>query len=478
MKFKTQVVSGVRWTSISVIAKAVLQLIQLMVLVRFLDKSDFGIMAILMIFINFSQVFVDFGISKAIVHYQNISRSDLGTLYCVNVLFGLLIYCGLFICSEYIAFFYGEPLLIDYLRIIGIILVIQSFGLQFDVLFQKSLKFNIIAKIEIFAVFVSFCLSIILAVNNFGVMALIYPMIAMTIIKTFIFIFFGIKEYGFSFAFNIKCVRKYIVFGSYSVGDSVVSTISGQMDVILIGKFIGVESLGIYNVLKDFILRSTQIINPIVTKVAFPLMSKINDNLNSLKYMYLKIINYTSSIAFPVYTIAIVMAEDILYVLLGEKWISQAILLRILAVWAMFYSISSPVGALIMAAGKPNVSFYWNSTRLIYMPVVVYISSFWGEIGVAVGMLIVSLLLYIPGWYFLIYRICNASLKEYSGSLLKSFCISTTIGIVVYFFIEFISNNLYIKLFFVLPLGFLILLFLNKYLNKDFYNAILDIIRK
>ena len=89
MDLKTQSINGVKWTTFSTVFKAILQLIQLMILARFLDKSDFGILAILMLFVSFSQVFVDFGIGKAIVHYQNISRRELSTLYWINILFFL-----------------------------------------------------------------------------------------------------------------------------------------------------------------------------------------------------------------------------------------------------------------------------------------------------------------------------------------------------------------------------------------------------
>ncbi len=478
MDLRIQSINGVKWTTFSTVFKAILQIIQLMILARFLDKSDFGILAILMLFVSFSQVFVDFGIGKAIVHYQNISRRELSTLYWINILFGFLTYFILFLVSGFIADFYNEPLLSGYINLIGLVLIIQSFGLQFDTLFQKSLSFNVIAKIEIVATTVSFMAALLLVFNGFGIFSLIYPIIIMASIKALLLISFGLKYHKPQFIFRIKEISKYISFGSYSVGNAVVSNISAQMDTILIGKFLGTEILGLYSILKELILRPSQIISPIVTKVAFPTMSKVNNDLKVVKNMYLKIINYVSSITFPIYIATIILAPEIISIFLGEKWLEGVLIFQILAIWAMFFSIGNPVGSLVMAVGKPQVEMYWNIVRLFYMPLVIYISSFWGEIGIVVGMLIISVLLYIPAWYFLVFKLCEATLKEYFNSSFKALYISVIVGIFVYISIQFVPNVLYIKLSFGLILGAVLIFFLNKYLNRDFYEAMIGMVKR
>ena len=108
----------------------------------------------------------------------------------------------------------------------------------------------------------------------------------------------------------------------------------------------------------------------------------------------------------------------------------------------------------------------------------IYISSFWGEIGIVVGMLIISVLLYIPAWYFLVFKLCGANLKEYLDSSFKALYISVIAGIIVYITIQFVPNILYIKLSFGLILGAVLIFFLNKYLNRDFYEAMIGMVRR
>ena len=144
----------------------------------------------------------------------------------------------------------------------------------------------------------------------------------------------------------------------------------------------------------------------------------------------------------------------------------------------MLYYISDHVGCLIMAVGRPDISMYWSIAGLFYMPMVIYISSFFGQLGIALGMLIISILLYIPAWYFLVYRLCGATLKEYFHGSLSSIYISAIVGISLYFIIKFLPNILYLRLFVGLIVTVILALLLNKFLNKAFYNSVVSIIWK
>lgn len=478
MNLKAQAVSGVKWTTLSSVVNAVLQLAQLMILARYLEQTDFGIIAILMVVIGFSQIFVDFGLSKAIIYDQNVTHRQLSTLYWLNILLGFFVFSVIYVSSDFIADFYNEPLLSGYIILISAAIILQAFGQQFRVLFQKELRFMIISKIDIVAAIVSFVAAVTFVLNGFGVLSLIYPVIIMAFIKTILLVYFGFKEHKPQFVFKINEVRSFISFGGYTVGNGMVSTIATQIDVILIGKLLGTETLGLYSVLKELLLRPAQIINPIITKVAFPTMSKVNDDLQKVRNIYLKLINYVASINFPIYVACLIFATEIIKIFLGEKWIDGVYIFQILSIWALIRSIGNPVGSLVMAVGKPQVEMYWNSTRLFYMPLVIYISSFWGEVGIVVGMLIISVLLYIPAWYFLVFKLCGATFKEYFNSSFKALYISVIVGSVVYITIQFVPNILYIKLSFGLILGAVLIFFLNKYLNRDFYEVMIGMVRK
>lgn len=475
---KNKAINGIKWTALSSIINAILQLLQLMILARYLSAADFGIIAILMVIVGFSQVFVDFGLSKAIIYKKKITSKQLDTLYWLNIILAFLIFTLIYFLSEYIANFYNQEILSKYIILISLSIIIQAFGQQFRTLFQKELKFDILAKIDIIAAFISFISAIVLALNNYGVYSLIYPVLVITSIKSVLLLFYGLKVHKIGFSFNLNEVKEFLSFGSYTVGNGIVSTIATKIDIIIIGKLLGTETLGLYSIIKELILKPAELINPVIIKVAFPTMSKVNDDIIAVKRIYLKLINYVASINFPIYFVSALLAPEIITIFLGEKWLNGVFIFQILAFWAMIRSIGNPVGSLVMALGKPQYEMYWNIFMMFLMPIVVYISSFWKIEGIAWGNLTSIIFLFIPAWYFLVKRLCGATLQEYTMSITYPFVISFLIASIIYIILYVLDGNLIHRFSVVIIFGIPLLWILNKKYNQNFYNMLLSILKK
>lgn len=478
MNLKQQAFNGIKWTTLSSAVIAILHLAQLMVLARFLSPHDFGLVAILMVIIGFTTVFVDFGLSNSIIYKKDITKEQLSTLYWLNILISIIIYIVIFIMASYITDFYNEPELYSLLLIVSSILIIQACGQQFRVLFQKELRFDILAKIDMFASMISVAFAILLAMNYFGVYSLIYSLLIMTILKSALLIYFGSKYHKISFIFNLNEVKEFLSFGLYVVGNGIVSTIATQIDVILIGKLLGTEMLGLYSVAKELILRPSQLINPIITKVAFPVMTKVNHDTKEVKRLYLKLLNYVSSVNFPIYIATIILAPEIITLFLGIKWLEITYLFQILAVWALLRSKDNPIGILVMTMGKPQYEMYWNIFMMIYMPIMIYFSSFWGLIGIGYGNLLSSVLLFVPAWYYLAFKLCKVSLKDYFMMSFIPLVIAIIPGAIVYLLLVLGINSLIYKIFITFIIGFALILFLNKKYNEDFYIMLAKLFNK
>ena len=478
MSLKQKTISGVRWTTFSSAINAILQLLQLMILARYLSPHDFGLVAILMVIVGFSQIFVDFGLSKAIIYKQKITHNQLSTLYWLNIILSIFIFLIIVIFSAYIAQFYNESGLDNLIIIISTSFVIQAFGQQYRTLFQKELQFNILAKIDVFAAIVSFITAIVLAINNFGVYSLICPIIVMTFIKTILLVYFGLSSHKPNLYFDIKEVKEFLSFGGYTVGNGIVSTVATQVDILIIGKLLGTETLGLYSIIKELILRPSQLINPIITKVAFPAMSKVNHDIDKIRSVYLRLINYISSVNFPVYIASFILAPEIITIFLGEKWLNGVVIFKIFSIWALIRAIGNPIGSLVMAMGKPQYEMYWNILMMFFTPFMVYISSFWGVEGVAWGNLISIIILFIPEWYFLTYKLCKASLKEYFLSSFYPFVLSSIVGMIIYLLLNLYDGNIIYKFIVTIVAGFTILWLLYRKYNQDFFITLLSMLKR
>lgn len=480
MTLKQKALKGVKWTGLSSVIRAIIQLIQLIILTHYLSPSDFGLMAIVTVIIGFSTVFVDLGISSAIIHKQNISNVQLSSLYWLNIMSGVIIFLCVYFLAPFVTDFYNEKALLPLIQILSLTFIFSAIGSQFGVLFQKELNFQFIAKVEILAIVASLFTAVFFAVNNYGVYALVYSSLTYIVLLNVIYVYYGIRLYRPSFIYKYKTIKGFVGFGLFQMGDNSINYFNSQLDTILIGKLVGIEALGLYNVAKTLTMRPISIFNPIITKVTFPVMSKIQDDIKNLKNIYLKTINYLLSVNLPIYFILIVMAEPILSVLFGQEWIKATILVQILSVLGIMRTIRNPVGSLLLAKGKANWSFWWNLTMLVFVPSVIYFGSQWGIVGIAAALTIFQTFLLFPSWLIQIRPLCGAEFIEYFLLIFRTVIIAflaCLLGLSINEFLG-VQNNYVLSIVLMSVNTSIVTLILYRFFNKDFFETVINFIYK
>jgi O-antigen/teichoic acid export membrane protein len=476
LSLKQKTISGVKWTTLSTVIVTLVQLAQLAILARFLNPTDFGLMALVMVVIGFSQAFLDMGISNAIIHKQKITHEQLSTLYWVNVLAGVVLFVVICAVAPFVASFYHESELIKLTILVGITFLIQPFGQQFMVLWQKEMRFREIAKIDIINKLISFVASVWFAYDGYGVYALVYGTIVASVVSTLQYMILGLREHRPSFIFRPSEIKEFMSFGAYQMGERTINYFNYQIDTMLIGKLLGMEALGIYNIAKQLIMRPAQVFNPIITKVTFPAMAKIQDDLPKLKEVYLKTINYLSSVNFPVYAFIFIFANDITFVLFGVKWLAAVPIIQILSIWGALRSTGNPVGSLLLARGKANWGFWWNLGLFFYVPVGIYVGSHWGLVGISWVLIALQFSLTTPNWYFLVKPLCGAGFVEYHMQIFKPALIAMVAGFGAYVGV-LIFDSIWIKFTVGIGIGLGLSYLINKNYNEDFFSEIKGLIK-
>ena len=231
MSIKSQAISGVKWTSISTAVVAVNGLLKISILTRFLDKSDFGLIAITLLVLGFTELFIDMGLSIAIIHRQNITRQEYSSLYWINFIFSIVL-CGVIIViSPVIAEFYNEPELLNLLPLMSVILILSAVGRQFKTIEQKNLNFRRIAIIVIASSLSSLTLAVVLAIKGFGVYSLVYAAIAQSFLSNISFFLLGITKNKILFHFRYPEVKPFLKIGLYQVGSQLTNYFKGNLDI-------------------------------------------------------------------------------------------------------------------------------------------------------------------------------------------------------------------------------------------------------
>ena len=473
---------GFQWNSISLIYSAITKILMTIILARLLTPGEYGIMGLILIIIGFGMLFSDIGVSGALIHYQKVSQQQLSTLYWLSFIVGFSIFLFLILTAPLISMFYSEPDLTLFVRITSIIFLITPLGQQFETLFRKELKFRSLAYIEIIDSTILIFISTILAFYGWGVISVLIAYLSKSFTKSFMIFFIGLKIWKPTFEFEFFEIRKFLSFGMYQMGERSLNYFNSNIDKILIGKFLGIISLGYYNIAYTLIIYPITLINPIFTRVSFPYFSKMQNNTKLLKEKYFDLINIISFINFPIYLLLIVIAPYFVPILYGPQWYPSIILVQILSVVGIFRCIGNPIGSLLLAKGYARLGFLWNAIVTIIFPFIILLGIIFGGInGVALFIILSNLIFFYPNYHYLIRKILNPCFKEYIKSfginlifsvlaallsLLGGFFYQTPILIYQLLYHIIIGSIGYICLIFIFKRQFL-MNFIKRFLKKN-----------
>ncbi|TKS56987.1 MOP flippase family protein [Mesohalobacter halotolerans] len=416
MSLKKQAVSGVKWSAVSTITIAIVGLLKISVLARFLDAEDFGLMALVTFVLGFMNLFMDMGLTSAILHKQGITNQEYASLYWINITFSLILFGLISLSSPAIAFFYDEAELKTLIPIMAVSIMLSALGKQFKTIEQKNLNFKYIAITDIIGAVFGLGVGLIMAIQGFGVYALVYAALTQYAISNAIYFAKGVKNRGMIFHFKYQETKFFLKIGIYQVGGQIVNYFNRDLDILLIGKFFGAEILGGYSLAKQLVQRPMQILNPIISKVASPVLSLSQGDDVQLKRRFLKLINIVATANLTAYGLLALFAYPIVFLLYGSEFTDIYVLVQILSAYMFIRSVSSPVGSLVIATGRTDYEFYWNLFVLLIMPISIYIGAQFSIEIVALSILLAMTILLIPAWKLLINRLCGATMLEYFGS--------------------------------------------------------------
>lgn len=427
---------GVTWTTLSAIARNLVSLIQITILARLLAKEDFGLIAMANVFVGFTQIFLDMGISVGILHHQNITKNEFSSLYWLNIFTGIFLAGTLMLLAPLFAQLNDAAQeLTPIIRLLSLSIFFAAVGSQHRTVQQKEMRFKTLALIDISIALITLVTAILLAKRGAGVYSLVYSTLLGSITSSIIYLIVGlIKDRNIRLHFKIKETYSFLKIGVYQIGSSFLDYFSNEIDTLFIGSAFGNNTLGLYSLCKKIIIAAYNTINPIFTRVLTPLFAKIQKEKQHLKDFYLKLVESLCIINFPVYFMISIFSYGILMFLYGEQYVAGSFVLSILALYYGILTASNPVGSLQVALGRTDIGFYWTIYRVSATIVIVYIGSkFNVEIMVSL-FLLMSILNTIIAWKIQIYKMIELSFKSYIRVILRPLMSSIIIAIPFYVF--------------------------------------------
>jgi O-antigen/teichoic acid export membrane protein len=398
---------------------------QLAILARVLDPVDFGLMAIMMVVIGFSQAFQDMGISNAIIQRQNISHTQLSSLYWLNIFSGVLVGIIIAAIAPFIAEFYNDIRITNLLIILSTSFALAAIGNQYRVLCQKNLDFRTFETINIIGAVAGLIISVCLAFKGFGVLSLVLGMIVQVGLSSLLFLWVGLNHYHRpSLVYRHSELRGIYEFGLYQMGERAINYISANADKILIGKFAGLNATGIYNLGWSLVIFPLSSLNPIVNKVSFPIYSNIQEDLGALNRYYCLSIRALSVATMPILVFLLFFSQEVVQVMFGNRWLGVAELLPALALVGIIKALGNPGGAITLALGRADVGFWWNLIWAIFVISGLSIGlSIVPSAQIAADILVGLSLTVGLFWHYLIARISKVDYRPIVKHLLQLFLV-------------------------------------------------------
>ncbi|WP_027631815.1 MOP flippase family protein [Clostridium hydrogeniformans] len=475
MNYKKQFLSGTKWNAVRMITLTLTQLISVLIIGKFISPREYGLFGMVNVFIGLAYVFTDAGFSNVIIYKQENDSNKLSSVFWINVIVGVIISISICIIAPIASRYYNEPQLKNLIIISSINFIILPLGQIFISLSKKDLKFRQIALIDILSNILQIVFIIIFSIIGLGVLSLIYGKIVQSLISSTLYFLFNRKTYKINFYFNLKEIQDFISFGLFQLGDRITNYLKSNIDYLIIGKFVGAETLGIYTLAYQLIMMPIQKVNPILIDTAFPIFVKFKDNDEKINKNYYKLQQIIAYILMPIFALVFILSEEFINQFYGVGWSKAIVLLKIFSFLGIIISLGNPIGCLLNTKGRPDIGFKWNIISMVLVMVFNLIGINWGIVGVAISTTIYNLIISWPVDFYIRFKLSNMRIRDYFYNLKNPFIISLCmffIVLIIRYCSKLIINNNSLIIIICSLSGILLYFSLIRYFNLELYREI------
>jgi len=395
-----KVIKGGFWGAFVFGIEKILGFARTVILTRMLAPDDFGLMGIVMVAMNGFVVFSNTGINSAIIQKKGLAKSALDTAWIISFVRGILLTVLLFLSAPLIANFYDDRRLILIIRVITIIFLLNGLKNIGFIMLQKELEFK---KKNLFRLTIG-TITTIVAIGLAIIFKNVWALVIAEIVGAFLGLIgsYMIHPFRPNFSFNRGDAKELLHFGKYLFIMGIIVYIITQGDDAIVGKMLGVVSLGFYTLAYKIANMFTRDIVGVISEVILPAYAKLQDEAERLIENYYDVLTITSIVIFFISGILFSLAPEIINFVYSPKWNRSIIPLQILCLLGIFRALAATIGPIFTGIGEPKILAKIKLRELILMLLIIFpLINFYGIIGAAIAGTIVYLLSFILHIYYL-----------------------------------------------------------------------------
>jgi len=409
-----KVVKGGFWVFFLRIVNRGFSMIRLIILARILSPNDFGLMGIALLTMSTLETFSQTGFQQALIQKKENIKSYLNAAWTVLILRGFILFVILYFIAPYAAIFFDAPEAKPIIRVIGFSILFQAFTNIGVIYFQKELDFNREFIYQFSGTLMDFIVAISAVLILRNVWALVLGSLAGSTVRCFMS--YLVHPYRPHLSKYLGKAKELFGFGKWIMCSGILVFIGAYIDDISVGKLLGLAALGFYQMAYRISNMPATEITYVISSVAFPTYSKVQDHQVKLRQAYFRIMRLTIAISIPIAVGIICLAPEFTMIFLGEKWMPMVLAMQLLAVAGLIKCLTSTGSPLFTGTGHPNFEFYMQLIRGLIIIIAIYpLTIYMGILGAALCV-ILSIAGMLVIWYPCSQNITKASWREYANA--------------------------------------------------------------
>ncbi|PKG93137.1 lipopolysaccharide biosynthesis protein [Paraglaciecola sp. MB-3u-78] len=398
MSLTAKTTTGILWNFGQQLATRGVGVLITLLLARFLVPEDFGLVAMMAVFLALGSSLMESGFREALIRLENVTQQDYDTAFYANLLLGLFSYGVLFLSAPAIAYFYEEPKLIELIRVASLTIIIMSFQVVQVASLSRKLNFKAQLKASLPASMISGTTSVYLAYIDYGVWAIVSQTLLNAFIQTALL--WKVESWRPTLEFSWSSVKAMYNFGYKLFFSGVLDIVFQNLYVIVIAKVFSTYVAGLYffaNTMKELIVQ--QLVRSIQA-VTYPALASVQHDNVRLKQGYKKIVILMTMILFSGVLFTAALAEPVFQILLPDKWSPAIPFFQLLCIASLMMPLHSISLNILKVKGRSDLFLYLEVIKKTINGLVLLATFRYGVYEILTGQIITSFINFIPNSYF------------------------------------------------------------------------------
>ena len=436
---KQQTKKGLYWSFFNQFSNYGMQFCVGIVMARLLSPSDYGITALPGVFLAIAAVFQDSGMAGALIRKPEIEEKDYSTLFLYSIGMGILMYAALFFASPYIASYFETPVLIPLVRVTALTFLWGPITTVQYVFLKRKLDFKTPTKISIATKIFSAIVGITMAYMGYGLWALVISGVLSGFLNL-ILIVWAVRWYPRT-GWSNESFKYLWGYGNKMLASSLLETAYSNITPLFVAKYYSPADLGVYNRARNYAIMPSQNVTGVIQNVTFPVLSKMQDDDESLARNYRRMLKTTAFVVFPLMMLLAGLARPLIITMITAKWEACIILLQLLCFSLMWYPIHSINLNLLQVKGRTDLFFRLEVIKKIIGLSILVVTLPLGLVVFCIGGIISSLVCLAVNTYYT-GKLINVGYLKQMRDLFPTLLLSLVLFGVILVINQFISNYL------------------------------------